>query len=92
MNDYDLADTIIDAMADMSERVVHHYDHQGLENAWAIISEWTLPSNDCVLTKFITDNTHSIKEELLYCTIEDDSITYGTFTFEETSELPLDNQ
>ena len=82
MKEYDLADSIVDAMADMSAKVIDHYDQDDLDTSHAIISEWTMDDNVCVLTKFITDDTESIAGELLYWSSDEHEVSYGTFTFD----------
>ena len=91
MNDYELADSIVDSMADMSAKVIAHYDENDLDTSHAIISEWTMEDNTCVLTKFITNDTDSIHGELLYAAIDESEFSFGTFTFEPNTELPVDN-
>lgn len=91
MNDYELADSVVDSMAEMSSKVISHYDQDNLDDAYAIIGEWTMEDNTCVLTKFITDDTESIDGELLFCSVENSEFSYGTFTFDPEAELPVDN-
>ena len=91
MNDYGLEDSVIDSMADMSSKVITHYDQNNLDDAYAIVAEWTMKDNTCVLTKFITDSTEQINGELYYFFIKDEKeLHYGSFTFDDT-ELPVDN-
>ena len=47
--EYDLADCVTDAMADMSSKVIAHYDQDNLDDAYAIIGEWTMEVSTCHL-------------------------------------------
>ena len=91
MNQLDLADTVIVSMEDMTQQVINHYDNQTMDDATAIINEWTLPNNVCVLTKYIQDDTESIEDEFPFVTTIDGQLGYGSFTFDDESELPVDN-
>lgn len=91
MNQLDLADTVIVSMEDMTQQVISHYDNNTMEDATAIINEWTLQNNVCVLTKYIQDDTESIEDEFPFVTTIDGQFHYGSFTFDDESELPVDN-
>ena len=91
MIELDLADTVMASMEDMTQQVIAHYDNQTMDNATAIINEWTLPDNVCMLTKYIQDDTESIEGELPFVTTTDGELAYGSFTFDDGSELPVDN-
>ena len=87
----DLADAVIVAMEDMTQRVISLYDESSLENATTILNEWTLPNNTCVLTKYVQDDTESIEGDLLYCSVSETNVGFGTFVFDPDAELPVDN-
>ena len=90
MKEIDLAEAIAFSMEQMTQRVCDHYDKDDFDDATAIIEEWTLPSTDCVLTKYITGDTSTIPDEMIYFSSTEYDITYGTFSF-DTPELPVDN-
>ena len=91
MNQLDLGDTVLMSMEDMTQQVINHYDNQTMDDATAIINEWTLPNNVCVLTKYIQDDIDTIEGEFPFVTTVDGELAYGSFTFDDESELPVDN-
>jgi len=90
MSDYNLADTIIETMQSMVEQTVHLTQTFELDDASSILSEWTL-DDECVLTKYLQDDTETIKGYLLYMSLTEKQIGYGSFTFDPDAELPVDN-
>lgn len=90
MNEFNLADTIHDTVDYMCRRAVELYDTEQFDSGSAILNEWTLADNNNLLTKHLQCDVCSIKERLLYATMDNEEFTYGEFTFIE-DELPIDN-
>ncbi len=89
--EYQLADTLQDTLENQCARAVHHTVHLNEANTGAILSEWTLSNNDCVLTNFLNETTADIEDRLLYVSFVNDQLTYGDFWFNPDVELPTDN-
>ena len=89
--EYQLADTLQDTLENQCARAVHHTVHLNEANTGAILSEWTLTNNDCVLTNFLNETTADIEDRLLYVSFVNDQLTYGDFWFNPDVELPTDN-
>jgi len=91
MNQLDLADIVSESIASQCDAVVAHYDTENYDDASAILSEWTMPDNVCILASYISDNIQTVKGELHYMTVDSGTIYVGSFSFTPTDELPVDN-
>lgn len=91
MNEFTLADAIYESLASQSNAAVAGFDSQELENASAIINEWTTETNACLLTHHLQDTTEFVDDEMLYVSVFENHIGYGTFTFDDDVEAPVDN-
>lgn len=91
MNEFTLADAIYESLASQSNAAVAGFDSQELENASAIINEWTTETNACLLTHHLQDTTEFVDDEMLYFSVFENHIGYGTFTFDDDVEAPVDN-
>ena len=89
--EYLLADTVTQTLESQCAQAVRHTSNENLEDAGAILSEWTLSNNDCVLTNFLNETTHELTEHLIYISITDKELIEGTFSFDPEAELPTDN-
>ena len=91
MKDFNLADSIYESLASQSNAAVAAFDSQSIENASAIINEWTTDTNACLLTHHLQDTTEFVDDEMLYVSTLGDHIGYGTFTFDDDVEASVDN-
>lgn len=91
MKDFNLADSIYESLASQSNAAVAAFDSQNIENASAIINEWTTDTNACLLTHHLQDTTEFVDDEMLYVSTLGDHIGYGTFTFDDDVEASVDN-
>ena len=91
MNDFRLADAIYGSLGSQSNAAVAAFDDKNIENASAIINEWTTDTNACLLTHHLQDTTSLVDDDMLYVCTLDEQIGYGTFTFDAEAELPVDN-
>ena len=89
--EYQLADTLQDTLENQCTRAVHHTVHLNEADTGAILSEWTLPNGDCVLTNYLNETTAEIEDRLLYVSFVNDQLIYGDFWFNPDEELPSDN-
>ena len=89
--EYQLADTLQDTLQNQCARAVHHTVHLNEANTGAILSEWGLSNDECVLTHFLNETTADIEDRLLYVSFVNDQIVYGDFWFNPDAELPTDN-
>ena len=90
MKEYELAETIHDTVDCMCLRVVDLYDEEDMDNASAILGEWTLSDNGNLLTKHLQQAMHTVSDKLIYMAIEDSELAYGEFEF-TGDQLPIDN-
>ena len=91
MNEFTLADAIYESLASQSNAAVRGFDSQEMENASAIINEWTTDTNACLLTHHLQETTEFVDDEMLYVSVFENHIGYGTFTFDDDVEAPVDN-
>lgn len=92
MNDeIGLSDSIAMALEEQTQRAIEFTEKEDFVNAAAILNEWTLTGGGCILTHYLQETLEEIQEELLYASIEEDGIGYGSFTFDLDAELPVDN-
>jgi len=89
--EYQLADTLQDTLQNQSSRAVHHTVHLNEANTAAILSEWGLSNDECVLTNFLNETTADIEDRLLYVSFVNDQIVYGDFWFNTDAQLTTDN-
>lgn len=75
----------------MAERALHHFQEDDLENASAIIGEWTTETDEQILTHHYLETTSDIKDIMLYVFEENNTLGYGAFSFDPDAELPVDN-
>jgi len=86
----DLHTSVNDTVHTMAERALEHFQDDSLENASAIINEWTTDSDESILTHHYLDTTESIKDIMLYVFQEDNALGYGAFSFDPDAQLPID--
>ena len=91
MNQLDLADIVSESIASQCDVVISHYDAENYDDASAILSEWTMPDNVCILASYVSDNIQQVEGDLHFMTIDDSDIFVGTFTFTPADQLPVDN-
>ncbi len=87
----DLHTSVAITIHDMAERALHHFQEDSLENASAIIGEWTTDSDESILTHHYLETTDKGKDIMLYVFEEDNALGYGAFSFDPEAELPVDN-
>lgn len=86
----DLHTSVTMTVGSMAERALHHFQEDSLDNAAAIIGEWTTESDESVLTHHYLETTDSIKDIMLYIFQENNSLGYGAFSFDPDAQLPID--
>lgn len=89
--EYQLADTIQETLESQCAQAVRHTTHLNEANTGAILSEWTLTNNDCVLTNYLNQTTADIEDRLLYAAVVNGQLIEGEFWFNPDAELPTDN-
>ena len=89
--EYQLADTITDTLENQCAQAVKHSVQLNEANTGAILSEWTLSNNDCVLTNYLNQTTADIEDRLLYAAVVNGQLIEGEFWFNPDAELPTDN-
>ena len=87
---YTLEDTITSTIQEQTDRTSELANTERYEDATALINEWTVESGVCVLTKFLMMETETIKDHLMYFSIEETGLVYGSFSFDPDAELPAD--
>ena len=78
---YELTEALNDSFESQCARAVYHTAEEDRDTAGCILSEWTLNNNDCVLTNYLNETTSSIEEELMYIRLDDQELTWGSFSF-----------
>ncbi len=91
MSDYTLSESLTTSLETQTERAIQFTEDNDYVNAAAILNEWTLAPGGCMLTHYLNGSLQSIKEQLVYASLSDDSLEYGTFSFVEPVQLPTDN-
>lgn len=86
----DLIDAVTDSVHCMAEKALTHFEGDNLEDASAIINEWTTDSGESVLTHHYLETTNSVKDIMWYSFVEDGYFGYGKFTFDPEVKLPVD--
>ena len=89
--EYQLSDTITRTLESQCARAVRHKIAENEKNTEAILFEWVLDNGECVLTRYLDENTDGIKETLIYIKFEDDKLIEGQFWFNPEEILPGDN-
>lgn len=85
-----LAESITESMDTMVERVIKLTELNQIEDASAVLNEWT-PKDECILTKYLNCQIDQVTDSLIYVTVDEDEFSYGQFTFCPDAELPIDN-
>ena len=61
---------------------LRYHDDGNIEDAAALINEWTNDEGECLLTYWFDENLQAVKGELLWCNSEEGpEFTYGTVNF-----------
>ena len=83
----DLQDTITEQIGVAAFTALKHHDEQRLEDAVAMINEWTNSDGECLLTHFFDETLESVEEYVLYTAldVENSQLEYGDYSFQ-----PLD--
>ena len=77
-----LSDTLTAALESQCTQATEHSIDKNFDNAGSILSEWTVSNHDCVLTNYLNQTLVNIEDELLYISFNDNSLTWGSFTFQ----------
>ncbi len=77
-----LSDTLTAALESQCTQATEHSIDKNFDNAGSILSEWTVSNNDCVLTNYLNQTLVDIEDELLYISFADNSLSWGSFTFQ----------
>ena len=85
-----LEESITETINEMVERVITLTEQNAIEDASAVLNEWTL-TDQCILTKYLNDQMDEVTDSLIYATMSEEEFSYGTFTFAPDAELPIDN-
>ena len=88
--DYQLSDTLIETFESQCAQAVRHAEVNE-ENTGAILSEWSFNGNDCLITRYLNNTTHEVKETLLYISFVNNNLIEGEFWFDPEAQLPTDN-
>lgn len=86
----DLIDAITESIHSQAERALEHFETDDLENASAIINEWTTDSGESILTHHYLETISDVKDVMIYSFVDENSFGYGRFTFDPEAELPVD--
>ena len=86
-----LSESIVETLDYMSERALELSDEFREKDAAVILNEWVLSDGKCLLTEYLNDSTHNCSDDMIYATIDEESLTEGTFFFTTEAELPTDN-
>ena len=83
----DLQDTITEQIGVAAFTALRHHDEGQLEDAAALINEWTNHDGECLLTHFFDETLETIEEYMLYTALdaENSQLEYGDYSFQ-----PLD--
>ena len=86
-----LSESIVETLDYMSERALELSDEFREVDAACILNEWVLTNGKCLLTEYLNDSTHKCPDDMIYATIDEESLTEGSFYFTTEAELPTDN-
>ena len=63
---------------------LRYHDEGDLNNAAALINEWTNENGECLLTYWFDEKMHEVEGELIWCNSEEgDKFEHGTVHFEQ---------
>ncbi len=89
--EYQLADTVTETLTTITSRCSQLINEDRLEDVTSLLNEWKLNDDSVVMTHFLNETTETIKDQLMYVTMSETSITEGSFWFDPEAELPTDN-
>ena len=78
----ELQDTVFEAIGVAAFSALRHYDEGRLEDAAAMINEWTTDEGEVLLTHFFDETLGDVKAQMVFTTEEEYGITYGDYSFQ----------
>ena len=78
----DLQDTIFEAIGVAAFSALRHYDEGRIEDAAAMINEWTTDEGEVLLTHFFDETLGEVKAQMSFTTEEEYGFTYGDYSFQ----------
>ena len=83
----DLQDTLTEQIGVAAFTALRYHDEGNLDDAVALIDEWTNSDGECLLTHFFGETLESVEDHILYTAIdaENSQLEYGDYSFQ-----PLD--
>ena len=88
--DYQLSDILVDTFESQCAQAVRHAEVNE-ENTGAILSEWSVNGNDCLITHYLNNTIHEVKETLLYISFVGNTLHEGEFWFDSEVQQSTDN-
>lgn len=92
MDDCNLTMVLLDTLSAMSSRTSTLYENEQLEDASAIISEWTTDTHACVLTHYLQSNLPLIDDVMIYISVENDELQECRFSFDPNVLLETNDE
>ena len=78
----DLQDTVFEAIGVAAFSALRHYDEGRIEDAAAMINEWTTDEGEVLLTHFFDETLGEVNAEMGFTTEEEDGFSYGDYSFQ----------
>ena len=84
MSEFDLQDSITESIGVAAFTALRHYDADKLDDAAAMINEWTTSDGECLLTHFFDETLDNVEEFMLYTALdaENSQLEYGDYSFQ----------
>jgi len=83
----DLNNAITEAVNDMAECAFQKLETEKVEDAVAILNEWTTSSGECVLTHHFQNTLETVTDPMMYSFVHEKQFGYGRFSFDPNIEL-----
>lgn len=92
MDDCTLTSALLDTMQTMSNKAGTLYEENRMEDAAAIINEWTTDSEACILTYYLQSNLEMIDDVMLYTAVVDDDLVECRFSFDPNALIETNDE
>jgi len=83
MHDTILEESLNTTIGVAAYTALSYYDEENMDDAAALINEWTTEEGQCLLTHYFDETMHEINEDMLWANdLKSGKLKYGIISFE----------
>lgn len=87
MHDMVLGECLNSTIGVAAYTALSYYDEENMDDAAALINEWTTEEGQCLLTHYFDETLHEVSEDMLWANhLKSGKLRYGISTFTTSFE------